>query len=161
MKYELLLDIQVTPKSSEIPMKSLVHHTISRTIEAYDEEISTYCIKADEGMNVEATFHFAAGQDSSSNHSRFNQRLDLNSNDGSLFAVQINPLCLRTKGGAYIYVNLAPQSPRSIRPQKLFYGKEDQKTNQREYKKATEALDELKDNYEETFSLSSGIYSFY
>lgn len=146
----------VTATSSEIPMQSLIHHTICRTIEAFDAEIGKLCENAQEGMNIKAIFHFAAGQDGSSNHSRFNQKLDQNPNDNSLFAVQVNPLCMVTEGGAYIYINLAPQSPRSVRPQKLIYAKETKEMNEEEYKKAKAALDDMKENYQEQFHLQSG-----
>jgi hypothetical protein len=134
-------------------MRNVVYHLIQKTIEAYEDEIVENC--ASMGSEIKATFDFSAGQDLTTHQKRFNQTINLNDNDGAVFGVWVNPLSIRTADGVFLYKNAAPQSPRSVRLQKLFFGSDDVITNKAEFYEATTALDLMKLE-EFSFHLKSG-----
>lgn len=134
-------------------MESLIDHTLSRGVEAYEKEITEACASMDKIVNATAIVTY--GEDSSSHQMRFNQQLDLNPNDSQIFVVSINFVGIVAENGQRIYLNPAPHSPRSVRPQKIFFGKEDRDTNRRELQQATDSLNALKEK-EYRFNLPSG-----
>jgi hypothetical protein len=134
-------------------MESLITHTLSRSIEANDQEITHACSGMGDEIKGKAVVTY--GQDSSSHQKRFNQQLDINPDDSQLFVVSVNFVAIIAEDGKEIFLNPAPHSSRSVRPQKIFYGKEDEETNCREYQKSFDAMEELKEK-EFRFVLSTG-----
>jgi hypothetical protein len=138
-------------------MEELIIHTLSRSIEANDEEITRAC--AGMGDNIKAKAIVTYGQDSTTHQTRFNQQLSLNPDDSQLFVVSINFVAILGADGKELYLNPTPHSSRSVRPQKIFFGKEDEATNCREYKKSFEAMQVLKKK-EFQFTISTGNLNF-
>jgi hypothetical protein len=138
-------------------MEFLIIHTLSRSIEANEGEIIDAC--AGMGDEIKAKAIVTYGQDSSSHQKRFNQQLDILPDDSQLVVVSINFVAILAENGKEIFLNPAPHSSRSVRPQKIFYGKEDEETNCREYKKSFEAMQEIKEK-EYRFVLPTGNLKF-
>lgn len=116
------------------------------------DEITAACEPLGEAINVVA--EVAVGMDASGRQQKYNQELEKKVNESSLFAISFNILQIETQDGLELYRNECPQSPRSCRTQKIFFGPENKESIRREFDKMMQEIKELEVHI---YTLPSGI----
>lgn len=123
--------ITVTDHFAEVPLQSLVDHTIARIIEAHPESFQNHI---ENNNNTQLTATYKWGCDGSSGHSTYRQKFndfDGDMIDQYLFSICMVPLIVQ-KGPTVLWKNNRPCSTRYCRPIKLLCEKESADLSRRE-----------------------------
>lgn len=108
----------------EIPINSLIDHTILRTYEALSIVIDAIISQSPTKKIIETSYTFSYGWDASSDHSRYNIKCPVNVNDSTIISSTLSYLHWETTDGKIIFQNPAPGSIRFCRPLALEFAKE-------------------------------------
>lgn len=134
--------IVATADRAHVPWKNLIQHTIQRTLHAFPNEFEEKCANLGFAQTLTATI--GCGLDGSSNFLTLNQRLNENVDDNHLIVVVMNLLAIHDElSQDVIYLNPLPQSPHSIRPQKMLAAKETKDLNKQEYETMMSEIAEI------------------
>lgn len=144
--------IKATPTCAEVPWKNLVKHTCERIVEYHRDAIENKLLDVSDNV-LHVKFIISVGMDGTSNQSQFNQQLNENSKDSSLFVTAMAPLQLETENSTSLWTNPCPHSTRFCRTQKLIFKKECAAYSLSEYKDIMKQLNEIE---EFSITLSSG-----
>lgn len=144
--------IKATPTCAEVPWKNLVKHTCERIVEYNRDVIENKLLDVSDNV-LHVKFIISVGMDGTSNQSQFNQQLNENSKDSSLFVTAMAPLQLETANSTSLWTNPCPHSTRFCRTQKLIFKKECAAYSLSEYKDIMKQLNEIE---EFSIPLSSG-----
>lgn len=145
-------NLTVTPISAHVPWKDLIQHTLERLILSKHDEFEEKISSLDGAIGV--NFIMSIGMDGSGSQAKFNQDINENENEKSLFVNATIPLRLVTSDDStIIWTNPTPQSTRFCRTQKMAFQKETCKSIQNEHKEMMKELEEL-DSF--NFTLKSG-----
>lgn len=144
--------IKATPTCAEVPWKNLVKHTCERIVEYNRDVIENKLLDVSDNV-LHVKFIISVGMDGTSNQSQFNQQLNENSKDSSLFVTAMAPLQLETANSMSLWTNPCPHSTRFCRTQKLIFKKECAAYSLSEYKDIMKQLNEIE---EFSIPLSSG-----
>lgn len=136
--------ISVTSTCAKVPWESLIEHTLQRIIEAKSEDIEDKISNLGNAVNLK--FIVTVGMDGTGSQSLYNQTINENQHESSLFVTAMTPLQLQTEDDKLIlWTNPSPQSTRFCRTQQLIFQKETVEANKLEYKSIIKALDEVED----------------
>lgn len=136
--------ISVTSTCAKVPWESLIEHTLQRIIEAKSEDIEDKISNLGNAVNLK--FIVTVGMDGTGSQSLYNETINENQHESSLFVTAMTPLQLQTEDDKLIlWTNPSPQSTRFCRTQQLIFQKETVEANKQEYKSIIKALDEVED----------------
>lgn len=113
--------IVATASHVNVPLKSLIEHTVNRIIACNLNAIEKLCAESEAAVKLQ--FLYSAGCDGTTGCSQYNQELSKNINDNSMIATVINPLRI-TSNNKVFWENPSPHSPRMIRPMEIRFEKE-------------------------------------
>ena len=148
--------IEVTHKRASIPLKNLLHKSIARLYEAYEDEIeeATSKIQSDDEYYLKTEMLVMWGMDGTTGQARYNQANSKEDgeimNDSSLMTVTMTMLKLihRDEEGdeatiTTIWENESPQSTHSCRPIQLEFQKESEAYIKQTKKNIDEQIEDL------------------
>jgi hypothetical protein len=117
-------------------------HAISNIIKANVKEIEEKCRGL--GPSVKVIVRVKMGMDGSGNQSEYNQQLNLNIRDKSLFVVTLVVLRIELEAdGREIYINPSPNSDCSVFVYKMIWEKETEELIKTEFDELEKSMAEL------------------
>lgn len=150
--------IHVDNSVAQVPLQALLKHTAERIVQM-QEEVIFRAMDAIQCIESKLTFICSWGFDGSTGHSAYKQRHVSNnedeseSDDKSLFATTLIPLCLNSEHGVLLWNNRSSQSPRFCRPIQLRYVKESKDVILQQKQAVENEIDKL-----QPFVIVSGSY---
>lgn len=133
--------IVVTETSAMVEWKDLIQHTLKRIIESNEEVIEDRCSMLEEGSKLK--FIISVGMDGTSSQKLYNQKINDNASESSLFVVAMIPLRLISDDNTIIWTCPSPQSVRFCRAQKMLFQKESKELSKKEYEEIEKKLKEI------------------
>lgn len=135
-------NINVTDKGAEVPIQSLLNHTVTRLCEFKSQDITEHLSKAlTDSLLLTSTYGF----DGASGQALYKQRSDFSDfDDSAIFIASLVPLKLTTNSGnKVIWNNERPNSTLFCRPIRFVFEKENIETTDALFKNLNSQIQKL------------------